>query len=222
MARKRRNSKSGTADSLSKKQSKGRSLVRLSSSVPNKNPQSLRDRPFQAPAIMRRAQRGIKPSAAKQSIRTLLRLERGERVVADMLGDPSLSFTAATHKNDVDHRWVLKHLGWKFRKDTSGRIRANVRKTRHKTLYKPTDTPGVSVPVVTKKKRERLLLGQWMAALNAAGRNDWSKMMKFPKGQLVGGILLETDPTEVQAILRALAEEESPFEGLYRTIARRS
>ena len=61
-----------------------------------------------------------------------------------------------------------------------------------------------------------------MAALNAAGRDHWSKMMKFPKGQKVGGILLETDPNEVQAILLALAEEESPYEGLYRRIARPS
>ena len=93
---------------------------------------------------------------------------------------------------------------------------------RHKTLYKPTAIPGVHDPVVTKNKRERRLLGKWMAALNAAGRNDWSKMSKFPKQQLVGGVLLETDPNEVQAILLALAEEESPYEGLYRAIARPS
>jgi hypothetical protein len=139
-----------------------------------------------------------------------------------MLGDPSLSFAAATRKHKVDSRWVQKHLGSKFRKDSSGRIRAKVSNRRHKTLYKPTAIPGVHVPVVTKNKRERRLLGRWMAALNAAGRNDWSKMSKFPKQQLVGGILLETDPNEVQPILVALAEEESPYEGLYRRIARPS
>jgi len=147
---------------------------------------------------------------------------RAEGVVADMLGDPSLSFAAATRKRNVDRRWILKHLGSKFRKDSSGRIRVKAVNRRYKTLYKPTATPGVSIPVVTKNKRERRLLGKWMGALNAAGRNHWSEIMKFPKEQKVGGILLETDPNEVQAILLALAEEESPYEGLYRTIARPS
>lgn len=222
MAKKVRKSKSGSSDSLSKKQSTGRTLARLSSSARNKNQQPIRDRPFHAPAMMRRAQRERKSLASKQSILTSHRIERAEGVVADMLGNPSLSFTAATRKRNVDARWVLKHLGSKFRKDSSGRIRAKAINRRHKTLYKPTATPGVSIPVVTKNKRERRLLGKWMSALNAAGRNHWSKMMKFPKWQKVGGVLLETDPNEVQAILLALAEEESPYEGLYRRIVRPS
>jgi hypothetical protein len=223
MAKKVRKSKSGSSDSLSKKKT-GRSLARLSSSSRNKNQQPVRNRPFQAPAITRRTQRESKSKslASKQSILTSHRIERAEGVVADLLGNPSLSFTAATRKRKVDPRWVLKHLGSKFRKDSSGRIRAKAINKRHRTLYKPTATPGVSIPVVTKSKRERRLLGKWMAALNAASRNHWSKMTKFPKGQKVGGVLLETDPNEVQAIALALAEEESPFEGLYRTIVRRS
>jgi hypothetical protein len=218
MAKKVRNNKSDSSDSLST----GRTLARLSTSTRKKNKQSIRDRPFQARSIIRRAQPGRKSFVSKQSILTSHRTERAEGVVADMLGNPSLSFTAATRKRNVDARWVLKHVGSKFRKDSSGRIRAKVSNRRHKTLYKPTATPGVSIPVVTKNKRERRLLGKWMAALNAAGRNHWSKMMKFPKGQKVGGIFLETDPNEVQAILLALAEEESPFEGLYRRVARPS
>jgi hypothetical protein len=222
MAKKVRKSKSGLSDSLSKKQSMGRELARLSSSTRNKNQELLRDRPFQAPATMRRrAQPEWKSLASKQSIASH-RIERAEGVVADMLGNPSLSFTAATRKRSVDARWVLKHLGSKFRKDSSGRIRAKAINRRHKTLYKPTATPGVSIPVVTKNKQERRLLGKWMSALNAAGRNHWFKMMKFPKWQKVGGVLLETDPKEVQSILLALAEEESPYEGLYRRIVRPS
>jgi hypothetical protein len=167
-------------------------------------------------------QRERKSIGAEQSIRASLRLQRGERVVKDMLRDPLLSFTAAARKRKVDPRWVLKHLGSKFEKDSSGRIRVEVHNARHKTLYKPTDTPGVSIPVITKNKRERQLLGNWMAAVDAAGRGDWSKMRRFPKRKRIGGILLETDSEEVQAILRALAEEESPFEGLYRAIVRPS
>jgi hypothetical protein len=47
-------------------------------------------------------------------------------------------------------------------------------------------------------------------------------MKKFPRRQVIGGVRLATGPKEVQRILTALAEEESPFEGLYRTIVRRS
>lgn len=159
-------------------------------------------------------------SFRKASDRAVLRMKRSELVEADMLANPSLSFTAATRKRKVDPRWVLKHRGSKFRKDSSGRIRATIPNKRHQTLHKPTASPGVSIPVITKNKRERQLLGRWMAAVNAAGHGDWSKLRKFPEGQLIAGVLLETDPSEVQPILRALAEEESPFEGLYRTSVR--
>jgi hypothetical protein len=78
------------------------------------------------------------------------------------------------------------------------------------------------VPVATKNVRERRLLGQWMAALNAAGHGDFSKMKRFPRRQVIGGVRLATGPKEIQRILSALAEEESPFEGLYRTLVRPS
>jgi hypothetical protein len=139
-----------------------------------------------------------------------------------MLKKPSLSLTRAARMRRIDPRTVRKHQPTLFRKDSSGRIRAKMRNPRYKTLYKPTSTPGMPVPVVTKSKRERLLLGEWMAALNEAGKSDWSRMRKFPKGKRIGGVLLETDPKEVQKILEALADEESPFEGLYRAVARPS
>jgi hypothetical protein len=139
-----------------------------------------------------------------------------------MLGDPSLSFTAAARKWRVDPRWLQKHYGSEFEKNSSGRIRAKVRNPRHKTLYKPTATPGMAIPLVTRSKRERLLLGEWMAALNKAGKGDWSRMREFPKDKRIGGVPLETDPNEVQEILEALADEESPFEALYRAVARPS
>src|SRR3954469_4640756 len=109
MAKKVRNNKSGSSGSLSKKQPAGRKLARLSTSTRNKNQQSIPDRPFQAPTTTRRAQRGSKSFVPKQSILTLHRMERAEGVLADMLGNPSLSFTASTRKRNVDARWVLKH-----------------------------------------------------------------------------------------------------------------
>jgi hypothetical protein len=61
-----------------------------------------------------------------------------------------------------------------------------------------------------------------MAALNAAGSGDFSKINKFPKNKRIGGVLLPTKRAEIQQILVSLAEQESPFEGLYLTIVRRS
>lgn len=166
--------------------------------------------------------RKLRAARASQIAVSIHRLELGKTVIADMLGDPSLSFTAAARKWEADPRWLRKTFSSEFEKTPSGRIRAKVRNARHKILYQPTATPGMAIPVVTKNKRDRLLLGEWMAALNEAGRGDWSRMGKFPKGRRIGGVLLETDPDKVQEILEALAEEESPFEGMYRTIARPS
>jgi len=147
---------------------------------------------------------------------------RASKVLEDMRGDPSLSLSEAARKRRIDPRSVRKHFGSALRKDSSGRVRAKPSNRRHKTLYIPSASPGVSVPVVTRSRRERLLLGEWMAALNAAGRGNFSRMRKFPKRQVIGGVRLATGPKEVQRILNALAEEESPFEGLYRTLVRRS
>jgi hypothetical protein len=147
---------------------------------------------------------------------------RARQVLEDMRRDPSLSLTRAARNRKIDPRTVRKHFSSAFRKESSGRIRAKPLGGRHKTLYIPSTSPGVSVPVITKNVRERRLLGKWMAALNAAGRNDFSKMKRFPRRQVIGGVHLATSPEEVQRILNALAEEESPFEGLYRTLVRPS
>jgi len=148
--------------------------------------------------------------------------KRALRVLSDMRRDPSLSLSEAARKRRIDPRSVRKHVGSKLRKDSSGRVRAKPSDGRHKTLYIPSASPGVSVPVTTRNVRERRLLGKWMAALNAAGRGDFSRIRKFPKRQVIGGVRLATGPKEVQRILNALAEEESPFEGLYRTLVRPS
>jgi hypothetical protein len=77
------------------------------------------------------------------------------------------------------------------------------------------------MPVPTKNKAERLLVGRWMAGLNAAKHGDFSRIDKFPRNTVIGGVRLPTSRTEIQQILKSLAGRESPFEGLYRTIARR-
>jgi hypothetical protein len=147
--------------------------------------------------------------------------KRVRQVRQDMRKDPSLSFARASRSRGIDPRTVLKHGPNGFRKDASGRIRAYAVPGRQKILYIPWFEPGEVKPIPTKSKAERLLVGRWMAALNSAGHNNWSKMNNFPRGKRVGGVLLPTNPAQIQQILKSLADRESPFEGLYRTIVRR-
>ena len=139
-----------------------------------------------------------------------------------MRRDPALKFTQAARNREIDPRVVRKLLPSAFKKDSSGRVRARLSDRNRQTLYIPSDKPGVQIEVATKSSKERQLLGRWMDALNAAGRGDFSKLKKFPRKQIIGGVRLKTGPQEIQKILAALAEEEAPYEGLYRSVARPS
>jgi len=147
---------------------------------------------------------------------------RAIQVKGDMLRNPSLTLRQAARNRDIDARTVRAHIESALFKDSSGRIKARPSDRFRETLHIPSTQPGIAIPVPTKNRRERQLVGQWMTALNASGRGDFSKIREFPKGQYVGGVHLPTDTHEVQRILNALAEEESPYEGLYRTLARPS
>lgn len=161
-----------------------------------------------------------KPASSKSSRKTVH--ERSRLVLEDMLRNPSISLTKAAQKRRVDPRSVVKHFPTRFQKNSSGRIEARAVTRRRKILFIPWFEPGEVMPIPTKSKAERLLVGRWMAALNAAGHDDFSKIDKFPKNKRIGGVLLPTKRVEVQQILVSLAEQESPFEGLYRTIVRPS
>jgi hypothetical protein len=169
-----------------------------------------------------RRRKSQKKSSRKDSKRKLSTRQRAELVYRDMVRDSSLSFARAAIKHGVDRRTVLQHLGSNFEKESSGRIKARPKGRSRQTLYIPSSEPGQQTPVPTRNAAERRLLGQWMAALNAAGRGDFFEIDKFPRGKSIGGVPLPTARKEVQRILEALAEKESPFEGLYRTLARPS
>ena len=139
-----------------------------------------------------------------------------------MARNPSLALTEAARNRGVDPRTVQKHAGSALKRDSSGRIKVRPTDRLRQTLHIAGAEPGKRVPVPTRNRPERRLLGRWMAALNAAGRGDFSKIRKFPRNQSVGGVKLPTNDSEIQQILDALAETEAPFEGLYRTIARQS
>jgi hypothetical protein len=148
--------------------------------------------------------------------------DRAFQVLGDMRRDPSLTFTRAARSRKIDPRSVRALISSAFRRDSSGRIKARFSDRYRKTLHIPSDKPEIRIPVPTKHSRERRLIGRWLDALNAAGKGDFTKLREFPRDQFVGGVLLPTNLLEVQPILRALAEQESPYEGLYRNLARPS
>ena len=169
-----------------------------------------------------RRRRSKKKSSEKNPPSKSSTYKRSFQVHQDMLRDPYLSFARAIRKRKVDRRTVLHHIGSQFEKDSSGRIKARPKGRKQQILYIPGFELGQEIPVATKNARERRVVGRWMAALNAAGRDDFSKIDKFPRNKSIGGVRLPTSRKEVQSILEGLAEKESPFEGLYRTLARPS
>ena len=169
-----------------------------------------------------RRRKSKKKSSGKNSPRRSSTYSRASLVQRDMLRNPSVSFARALRKRKIDRRTVLHHFGSDFEKDSSGRIKARSLGRRRQILFIPGSEPGVDIPVPTKNASERRFVGRWMKALNAAGRSDFSQMDKFPRNKSIGGVRLPTNRDEVQRILKALAERESPFERLYRTLARPS
>jgi len=148
--------------------------------------------------------------------------KRASLVRGDMLRNPSLSLTRASGKRKIDPRSVLKRFPADFQKNSSGQFKARSNDRSRQTLYIPGSEPGEEIPVPTKSARERRLVGRWMGALKAAGRGDFSKMKKLSRDLTIGGVRLPTKRADIQHILNSLAEAESPFEGLYRTLARPS
>jgi hypothetical protein len=166
--------------------------------------------------------RSSKRRRSPKSSRKLSVNKRSSLVLGDMLRNPSLSLTKAARKRKVDPRSVVRHFPTKLLKNSSGRIKARPISRTRRTLFIPGFEPGQDIPVPTKNASERRFVGRWMKALNAAGRDDFSQMDKFPRNKSIGDVRLPTNRNEVQRILKALAEKESPFEGLYRTLARPS
>jgi hypothetical protein len=170
--------------------------------------------------VRKTAARRRKPS--RKSSRKISTQKRSALVLGDMLAKPSLSLSRAARKRRIDARTVLKLMGSDFEKDSSGRIKPRRSDRKRQTLFIPGFEAGREIPVATKSASERRLIGRWMAALNAAGRGNFSKIDKFPRNKTIGGVLLRTNRADVQRILKALADKESPFEHLYRTLRRPS
>jgi hypothetical protein len=146
--------------------------------------------------------------------------DRALHVLADLRRDPALTFTQAAKNRNVDRGTARKYLRSTLRRNNSGRIKAKPSDRLRVILQIPSTKPGEHIPVSTKSSQERKLVGQWHAALNAASQGDLSLISQFPRGQMVGGVLLPTGLFQIQKILAAQAETETKLEGPYRTLAR--
>lgn len=139
------------------------------------------------------------------------------QVASDMRRDPDLSFTQAAANRGVSPKSRKNYLKKLFYRDSAGRIRARKSDRYRETLFIPNTRPGEVTEVRTKSFAERSLVGQWLAAINAAAVGDFSKIKAFPKNHFVGGVRLATSPYEVQRILQAMADSGERFEGPYRS-----
>ena len=137
-------------------------------------------------------------------------------VLSDLRRDRKLTLTQAAKNRDVSPSSLKKYIGSQLKQDRpGGRIRVTTSDRLRATLYRPSTKPGVQIPIHTSNSRERYLVGEWLAAINEAGRGDWARLNRFPKGTFVGGVHLPTGAHEVQKILEAMESSESPFEQLY-------
>jgi hypothetical protein len=163
---------------------------------------------------------GVTQRLAELATRSLSSRSRSVQVVSDLDRDPSLTFTQAAKNRNVGPDTVNKYASSALYRDDSGRVKARPNDRLRETMFIPSTNPDERIPVHTKSRQERKLVGQWHTALNAAARGDFSLIHKFPRGRIVGGVLLPTGTYHIQKILAAQAEAETKLEGPYRTLAR--
>ena len=143
-------------------------------------------------------------------------LAKAFHVMSDARRDPNLTVTRAAKNREISIRSLRKYIGSQLiQEHHGGRIRVSKSDRLRATLNIPSTKPDVLIPIRTKSSRERYLIGEWQASLNGARGGDFGRMNRFPKGTVIGGVLLPTDPQEVQQILEAMESSETPFERLY-------
>jgi hypothetical protein len=199
---------------------RNRKRARLSGG--NRQPKRARKSRIDNKIVSRTSTRVNVTGPANLSERSLSARSRSLQVLSDLRRDPNLTFTQAAENRDVRTSTARKYISSALRRDSSGRVKARPNDRFGETLFIPSTKPDERIPIQSKSSKERKLVGAWHTALNAAARGDFSLIHKFPRGQMVGGVLLPTSPYHIQKILGAQAEAETKLEGPYRTLARPS
>lgn len=137
-------------------------------------------------------------------------------VLSDLRRDPKLTLSQAAKNREVSPRSIRKYIGSQLKQDRSGgRLRVTSSDRLRATVHIPSTRPDVLIPIHTKSSKERYLVGEWLASIVEAGRGDFSRINRFPKGTVIGGVRLPTEDQEVQQILEAMENAETSFEHLY-------
>jgi hypothetical protein len=155
-------------------------------------------------------------SVRKLSQRSQSTREKTLHVLSDLRRDPNLTVTQAAKNREVSVPSIRKYIGSQLKQQsTGGRIRVTASDRLHATLQIPGTKPGVLIPIRTKSSKERYLVGEWLASINAAARGDFDRLNRFPKSIVIDGVQLPTEANEAQQILEAMEGAETPFERLY-------
>lgn len=162
-----------------------------------------------------RASKSRRPNKGNASERSQTRRSRLLQVASDMRRDNTLAFTQACHNRGVNPQSRHRHVTALFYKDASGKVRPRKTDSYAQEISIPSTRPGVSIHFVARGSKERQLVGEWFAALKEAGGGDFTRLSTFPKGTFVDGVRLPTGAYEVQCILEAMEDSESPLEELY-------
>src|SRR5215471_11944237 len=170
--------------------------------------------PDQRKSIIRTSSVARPRSARNLSKRSQSTRAKALHVLSDLRRDPKLTLSQAAENREISSRSIWKHIGSEL-KHSGRRIRVTTSDRLRATLLIPSTKPDVLIPIHTRSSKERYLVGEWFASIVEAGRGDFSRLNQFPKGTFIDGVRLPTGPYEVQKILEAMENSESPFERLY-------
>jgi hypothetical protein len=182
--------------------------------------QTGQDRPGKGSPDQRKSRIRTSSVARPRSARNLSERSQSTRaktlhVLSDLRRDPKLTLSQAAKNREVSPRSIRKYIGSQLKQERSGgKLRVTSSDRLRATLHIPSTKPDV-LPIYTKGSKERYLVGEWFASIKEAGRGDFSRLNRFPKGTYIDGVRLTTGAHEVQKILEAMENSESPFERLY-------
>jgi len=126
-----------------------------------------------------------------------------------------LSFTQAAHDRHVSPSSRHNYVTGLFYRDAHGRIQPRKSDSYTQRFTVPSTKPDVFVSITAKGKEERVLVAHWLDAIKAARGGDFSLIRDFPNNVFIDGRRLPTAPYEVQRILEALEQSETPLEQQY-------
>jgi len=179
------------------------------------------DRPGKGSPDQRKSRIRTSSVARPHSARNLSERSQSTRakalhVLSDLRRDTKLTLSQAAKNREVSPRSIRKYIGSQLKQERSGgKLRVTSSDRLRATLHTPSTKPDVLIPIHTKSSKERYLVGEWFASIVEAGRGDFSRLNRFPKGTYIDGVRLPTGAYEVQKILEAMENSESPFERLY-------